>query len=92
MSEEEREWIITVDDQHLDQLDQIVAELEKAGLRVESVLYSIGQVTGCTRLAETTKDSATTDPARKRLTVVTGVASVDAVQHYRIQPPDAEIQ
>lgn len=92
MSEQAREWIVTVDDQHLDQLDEVVNQLKDAGMRVDRVLYSIGQITGCTRLAEASGDTATADPIRERLTVITGVVSVDVVQQYDIGPPDSEVQ
>lgn len=92
MREDEREWIITVADDHLDRLDQIVAELERSGLRVERVLAGIGQVVGCTKLDESAPGQASSDPIRKRFTVVTGVVSVDAVRQYRVSPPDDEVQ
>ncbi|WP_120003032.1 hypothetical protein [Nesterenkonia muleiensis] len=88
----EKEWIVTVDDQDLHRLDEIVAELESAGLEVIRVLRSLGQVTGRTQTKDAVGGSAAEDSAPEPLAAVSGVVSVDAVQQYSIKPPDAEVQ
>lgn len=91
MPEQKREWVVTLDDNYLDRIDQIVAELERAGLRVERVLATIGQVAGCTTVAEPTQGSIE-DPCRERMTVITGVLSVDAVRQFSAPSPDSDVQ
>lgn len=44
-----QQWIITVDDDHLDAMDEVVAELREAGLVVDKVLRSLGQITATRR-------------------------------------------
>lgn len=87
-----QEWVITVGDQELHRLDEIVAELESAGLEVIRVLRSLGQITGRTQ-AETAGEARPDGAVASELfAAVSGVDSVDAAQQYRINPPDAEIQ
>lgn len=88
----EKEWIVTVDDQDLHRLDEIVAELESAGLEVIRVLRSLGQVTGRTQTEDAVGGSGAEDSAPEPLAAVSGVVSVDAVQQYSIKPPDAGVQ
>ena len=76
----EQEWVVTVADEYLTHLDDVIADLESVGFRPSGVLRSLGQVTGCTSAAHASADS------------VTGVAAVDAVHRYRAAPPDADIQ
>lgn len=87
----EQQWIITVDEAHLEEIDQVVAELEAAGLVVERVLRSLGQVTGHTE-ATPGVQTRTTAEATPRFSAVSGVASADGAQRHHIAPPDAEVQ
>lgn len=75
------EWIITVDDEHLDHLDDVVASLKRAGLTVDQVLATLGQICGRAQYSQRTTFAA-----------VSGVASVSAAQRHRIAPPEAEVQ
>lgn len=70
---------VTVDEGHLARVHEIVAELRRRGMEVESVLEGLGMVTGTTE-----------DPAL--LVDVDGVWSVDEDQSYQIGPPGAGIQ
>lgn len=72
---------VSIDDGHIDQLDQVTAQLKKAGLEVEQTLSTLGIVTG---LVETEKMSS--------LSKVTGVESVEVDKSYQIAPPDSEVQ
>lgn len=80
------EWIITVDDDALARLDELVAELESQGLEVLRVLRTLGQIAGCTEVG-----SSEADPTPEALSKVPGVRSVDAVQTYTIRPSGAEV-
>jgi hypothetical protein len=70
---------ITVDEEHLGSLDQVVQALRERGMHVDSVLEGLGMVTG-----------STPDPAALR--EVEGVSGVDAELEFRIPPPEDEIQ
>ena len=70
---------ITVDEEHLGSLDQVVQALQERGMHVDSVLEGLGMVTG-----------STPDPAALR--EVEGVSGVDAELEFRIPPPEDEIQ
>lgn len=86
----EQQWIITVDEEHLDGIDEVVAELEAAGLVVDRVLRSLGQITGHTEATPGIQTQAAGEP--QRFSAVTGVASADGAQRHHIAPPDAEVQ
>lgn len=74
-----QQWVVTVDDEHLSRLSSIAAELEAAGLTVDRVLKSLGQITGS---ADIDDDAAAT--FRSTLASTDGVVSVDNSQQYRI--------
>lgn len=85
-----RQWIITVDEEHLDGIDEVVADLEAAGLVVDRVLRSLGQVTGHTEESPGIRAQTTAEPPS--FSAVAGVASADGAQQHHIGPPDAEVQ
>lgn len=72
---------ISVDDDHLDDLDKVVSELRRVGLQVDNVLDAVGVVTG------TVAGSAV-----EALESVPGVAEVELQRVHRIAPPDGEVQ
>jgi hypothetical protein len=72
---------VTVRDEYVDRLDDVVGNLRERGMTVDQVLGSLGIVTG----------SAPAD-ALGALQGVEGVASVDEQLTHQIAPPDAEIQ
>lgn len=80
-SEDPVGWIITVDEERTARLDEVVAELQAAGLRVNRVLTSLGMIQG----------RATAEQV-EALHAVDGVVSVDREQEHRISPPDAGVQ
>ena len=83
----QQEWIVTVAQEHLHQIDEVVEELESAGLHVERVLRSLGQVTG-----RTESNSGAQRSPQQALAAVSGVESVATSQRYSVGPPDADIQ
>ncbi|GAA1175838.1 hypothetical protein GCM10009674_10710 [Nesterenkonia xinjiangensis] len=79
--EESIGWIITVDEKSATHLDDVVVELQAAGLRVNRVLTSLGMINGRAR-----------EDQWETLAAVDGVVSVDREQEHRISPPDADVQ
>jgi hypothetical protein len=72
---------VTVDDGHLSVIDAVVAHLRAQGMQVDQVLEGLGVIIG----------SAPSE-ARKSLTAVEGVASVDEQLTHQLPPPDAPVQ
>jgi hypothetical protein len=70
---------VTVDDEHLASLPEVVAALREHGMQVDDVLAGLGIVTG------STADAAL-------LEEVEGVSGVDTQLEHRIPPPEEEIQ
>lgn len=70
---------VTVDEEHLASLDQVVGELRERGMHVDAVLESLGMVTGRTADADLLRG-------------VDGVSGVDAQLEHRIPPPEEDIQ
>lgn len=73
--------VVSVDDDHLDDIAKVVTELRRAGLRVDSVLDAVGMVTG-----------TVAGKAVEALEAVPGVAEVELQRVHRVSPPDGEIQ
>lgn len=82
-----KEWIVTVDDDALPRLDEIIADLESRGFEVLRVLRTLGQIAGCTE-----GDGTAMSPGPDTLSSVPGVSSVDAVQTHTIRPSAGEEQ
>jgi hypothetical protein len=73
---------VTVDDAHVDLVDEVAQRLAAAGMRVDRVLRPVGVITGS--LEPTTTAEA--------LGQVTGVAGVERQRTVRLPPPDADVQ
>lgn len=72
---------ISVDDNHVDRMSDVVQNLESAGLKVEQLMENIGIITGSC-------DSAKVEALSK----IEGVAHVEPSRQYQLAPPDSEIQ
>jgi hypothetical protein len=72
---------VSVRDDHLDLIDEVVRRLEGAGVKVDQVLRPLGVITGSA-------------PAHgwRAIGQVAGVASVEAEREVRLPPPDADVQ
>ena len=72
---------VTVDDDHLDDLEGVAEKLRAEGLEVDQVLGDIGIITGSV-------------PSDKRESVggVEGVAAVEDEIDFQLPPPEAGIQ
>jgi hypothetical protein len=72
---------ISVADDAIDRIDEVVAALEGGGMHVDQVLRPIGVITGS---ADTQRVQA--------LGAVAGVASVEPQRTVRLPPPDSDVQ
>jgi len=70
---------VSVDDEHLDKLDDVVRQLREQGMTVDHVLVSLGIVTGSIEDVDALRD-------------VEGVLRVDLEGSKGVPPPDQEIQ
>ncbi|WES64043.1 hypothetical protein P0L94_16430 [Microbacter sp. GSS18] len=70
---------VSVDDEHVDDVDAVVARLEACGMTVEKVLPSLGMVTGTIE-----------DPGALR--DVVGIHPPVAERSVRLPPPGDDIQ
>jgi hypothetical protein len=70
---------VLVADDHLAAIDEVAAALQRAGLRLGSVLPAVGAITG-----------SVDDPAA--LAAVDGVAAVEQAREVQLPPPDEEVQ
>lgn len=72
---------ITVDDDHLGTLDEVVASVRAAGVQVTAVHAAIGVISG-----------SVADDVRGPLSAIRGVASIERAPRFGVAPPDAPIQ
>ncbi len=72
---------VSVDDDHVAQIDEVVCRLQAAGMQVEEVLRPVGVIIG-----------SVDETHRTLLATVTGVAAVEPQQTFRLPPPDAGLQ
>ena len=72
---------ISVADDAIDRIDEVVAALEDGGMQVDQVLRPLGVITGS---ADTRQVQA--------FGAVAGVASVEPQRTFRLPPPDADVQ
>ncbi len=72
---------MTVTDDQLTNIDELVDRLRAAGMQVDQVLPTVGVITG-----------SVTKSQRTSIERVAGVAAVEDETTFQIAPPDAEIQ
>jgi uncharacterized protein involved in propanediol utilization len=72
---------VLVDDQHRDQILDVVEALQAAGMNVEHWMEQIGVITGSV-------DSTQVD----NLSQIAGVAAVEQSHSYQLEPPSSDIQ
>lgn len=73
--------VVSVDDEHLEVLSDVVERLRGAGMDVEQVADAVGAVTGSVEPGDLAGVKA-----------VPGVAEVDRQRSFRLPPPDSPIQ
>lgn len=74
--------VVSVDDQHLGDMDTVVASLQRVGMVIEDVMTGIGMITG----------SMPNEEGTATVVQVVGVASVQRQLTYRLPPPEADVQ
>ncbi|GAA1865191.1 hypothetical protein GCM10009715_10460 [Paeniglutamicibacter psychrophenolicus] len=74
-------FIVTVQDAYLERIKEVTKELETAGLKIDRVLGTLGQVVGHAK-----------DSGRNQLAGVRGVESVVPERRLGIGPPESDVQ
>ena len=72
---------ITIKDAHLEQMDQVTADLKTAGLEVEQTLSTLGIITGTVASEKLSS-----------LSEVEGVDAVEADRSINLPPPGSGVQ
>lgn len=72
---------VSVDDEHMERILDVVQALQTAGMNVEQIMSTLGVITGS---CESEKMAA--------LSQIEGVSEVEPQQEYQIAPPDSDIQ
>ena len=72
---------ITVDDTHLDRIEEVAAHLRSSGMQVDQVFNEIGVISG-----------SVPDDRRQLLKTVTGVQSVEVAATVQLPPPESPVQ
>lgn len=72
---------VTVGDDHLGHVGEVAEQLKAAGMKVESVLDTVGIITG-----------SVASERRAALGGLSGVTAVEDEHTFQIAPPDAEVQ
>ncbi len=72
---------MTVADDQLANIDELVDRLRAAGMQVDQVLPTVGVITG-----------SVTESQRTSIENVPGVAAAEGETTFQIAPPDADVQ
>ncbi len=72
---------VSVDDEYMEALDDVVERLQSAGMEVDEVLPTLGAVTGSADAGQLTA-----------LADVEGVAAVEPARTIQLPPPDSPVQ
>jgi hypothetical protein len=73
--------IVTLDDAHLSEFDNVADKCQAAGLDVQDSLEFLGQITG------------EIDPAQEdALRQIPGILSVEESKEVKLPPPDSDVQ
>jgi hypothetical protein len=72
---------VSVDNDHLDKIDEVAAELRSKGMQVDQVLSEVGVISG-----------SVPDDLRQALETGSGVEGVEEAKSFQIPPPESDIQ
>lgn len=75
------EITVTVDDDHLDKIEELAVQLRNSGMQIHQVLNEVGVISG----------SAPFD-RRQDLRAVPGVMSIEGVRTFQLPPPESSVQ
>lgn len=75
------EITVTVDDAHLDKIEELAAQLRDSGMQVDQVLNEVGVISG----------SAPYE-CRHDLCAVPGVESVEGARAFQLPQPESSVQ
>lgn len=73
--------VITVDEQHVEEMDRIIVECENAGMVIQDKLELLGQI--CGEISEKNQP---------RIRSIKGIMSVEESGSFEIPPPDSDVQ
>jgi hypothetical protein len=76
-----RKVTVTVADDHVGDIEDVVERLRSAGMTVDQVLGPVGVITGSVQPS-----------GRSALEALAGVAAVEEETEFRLPPPDSETQ
>src|SRR4051812_9474325 len=76
--------VVSVKDDHLDQIDEIAKKLEKEGYQIEHVMKMTGGIA--------LQGSGDPEENSERIKKISGVDAVERSVGYQIKPPESEIQ
>jgi hypothetical protein len=77
---EPKSIVVTVQDDHLPEIQKVASQLRKRGMHVDAVLEGIGLISGS--VLESVPD----------LRSVPGVAAVEQQTQFQVPPPDAPVK
>jgi hypothetical protein len=72
---------VTVDDAHLDKIDDVAAELRRRGMHIDQLLGGVGVISG-----------SAPDEAQERLSDVDGVEAVETTTSFQLPHRDSPVQ
>ena len=79
--EKKAQVLVSVDNEHMSQMDKVTQRCREAGLEVDQALDAVGVITG-----------SIPESLVSNLSGIKGVQSVERGQNYQIAPPDSDIQ
>ncbi|WP_165227306.1 hypothetical protein [Aquisphaera insulae] len=80
----EHSLVVSVKDDHLDQIDQIAQKLKNEGYKVGQVMKITGGIT--------LKGSGDPEANKRQIRGIEGVEAVEAPAGYELPPPDSDVQ
>jgi len=83
-AEHKHSLVVSVKDDHLDQIDEIAQKLRKAGYEVDQVMKMGGGIT--------LQGSGDPEANKKRIKSIEGVDAVEVPVGYQVAPPESDIQ
>ena len=83
-AEPKHSLVVSVKDDHLDQIDEIAQKLKKEGYEVDQVMKISGGIT--------LQGSGDPEANKRRIKNIAGVEAVESPVGYQVAPPESDIQ